>query len=132
MPSKKTTTVVLTPEALQLKGDKLLAFGMKTIFSAGIVWFNGLDTDVQLNLMTLAKANKPLEPSIKAITGDGGNLINSASPSVSVDGMTTVSLDVPDDMKEPLLAFVETLVLQKSKALQSAEPERVRTKTESG
>lgn len=126
------TSVVLTPEALRLKNDKLSAFGMKTIFSAGMVWFNGLDTGDQLKLMALAKVNKPLKPLIVKII-EGERDLTGAVPSVPLaDGMARVSLDVPVDMKDPLLAFVETLVRQKLKVPKSDEPRKRRIETASG
>lgn len=132
MKHKKHTSVTLTPEALRLKNEKLLAFGMKTVFSAGVLWFDGLLPELQLELTAAAKANKSLKPLIVKITG-GERDLTGAVPSVPLpDGMARVSLDVPVDMKDPLLAFVETLVLQKLKVPESDEPRKRRTKTTSG
>lgn len=67
MPSKKTTTVVLTPEALEIKNRIAGAFSLKGVFSAGMIWFNRLDTDTMIDIVSTAKKNAPLLPLIESI-----------------------------------------------------------------
>ena len=60
MPSKKTSSVVLTPEAQKIKDRIAGAFSLKGIFSAGIIWFNRLDTETMIDIVSAAKKNAPL------------------------------------------------------------------------
>ncbi len=67
MPSKKTSSVVLTPEAQKIKDRIAGAFSLKGIFSAGLIWFNRLDTETMIDIVSAAKKNSPLLPLIESI-----------------------------------------------------------------
>lgn len=61
MPSKNTTTVVLTEKAQIIKEDLAPVFGLKNILSAGLLLFGRLKSDEQKS--TIAEANgSGLEP----------------------------------------------------------------------
>lgn len=132
MPSKKHTSIVFTPDAQRIKDRYVGAFSLRGMVSVGLIWFDSLLPDDQIKLLSAAKANKPLKPLITDLVRDDGDFTNSVSLVPVAEGMTHVSFDVPVDMKYPLLAFVETLVQQKLKVPQSAEPHKHRTETASG
>lgn len=54
MPSKNTTTVVLTDSAQEIKEDLAPIYGLKNILSAGIVLFGQLDSDQQKQIIRIA------------------------------------------------------------------------------
>lgn len=62
MPSKNTTTVVLTEKAQLIKEDLAPVFGLKNILSAGLVLFGKLTTTEQKASIKEANSSLEVEP----------------------------------------------------------------------
>ncbi|MBN1377870.1 MAG: hypothetical protein JXA04_01390 [Gammaproteobacteria bacterium] len=95
MPSKKPSTVVLTPEAQAIKDRIAGAFSLKGIFSAGMVWFNLLEMDTMIDIVSTAKKNLPLKPIIQKVVSSETRKIENTSPAMS-DAMHIIKLFSPD------------------------------------
>lgn len=65
MPSNRQTSVVLTSQSMRLKNKISRLFGMKTIFSAGVLWFNELSTDLKLEIKDAVSLDADLIPLIE-------------------------------------------------------------------
>ncbi len=67
MPSKNTTTVVLTEAAQAVKDDLAPVFGLKNILSAGLIMFGKLTDSEQKKVVKQANAEPGNVPLITAI-----------------------------------------------------------------
>ena len=67
MPSKNTTTVVLSEKSQLIKEDLAPVFGLKNILSAGLILFGRLKSDEQKSTIAEANMNKPPRPVVMAI-----------------------------------------------------------------
>ena len=65
MPSKKQTSVVLTEQAEKIRQKNGKLFGMKTIFSAGMVWFDKLPLATKMFIVAAVKDDEDLDKEVE-------------------------------------------------------------------